>query len=147
LLEVLEKKTDIINSLEVKVRFSEADSLGIVWHGHYLRYFEDGREAFGGQHGLGYLDVYKQGYSIPVVKVECDYKRPLKYGDKVLIETTYWNCEAAKLIFTYVLRNSESKEIVATGRSVQVFVTVKGDLSLNVPPFFNGWKKKIGLLQ
>jgi acyl-CoA thioester hydrolase len=143
---VLEKKTEIINSIEVRVRFSEADSLGIVWHGHYLRYFEDGREAFGAQHGLGYLDVYKQGYSIPVVKVDCDYKRPLKYGDKVQIETTFWNSMAAKLIFSYVLRNSESKEIVAVGRSVQVFVRTNGDLNLNVPEFFNDWKKKVGLL-
>jgi acyl-CoA thioester hydrolase len=143
---VLEKKTDITNSIEVTVRFSEADSLGIVWHGHYLRYFEDGREAFGGQHGLGYLEVYKQGYTIPVVKVDCDYKRPLRYGDKVIIETTYWNTEAAKLIFTYTLRNAKTGEIVAMGKSIQVFVTAQGDLNLNVPEFFNGWKRKMALL-
>jgi acyl-CoA thioester hydrolase len=143
---VLERKSEIINAIEVTVRFSEADSLGIVWHGHYLRYFEDGREAFGGEHGLGYLDVYKQGYTIPVVKVDCDYKRPLRYGEKVHIETTFWNTEAAKLIFTYVLRNAESKVIVATGKSIQVFVSTKGDLSLNMPEFFNAWKKKMGLL-
>jgi acyl-CoA thioester hydrolase len=142
---VLEKITNIQNNIEVTVRFSEADSLGIVWHGHYLRYFEDGREAFGGEHGLGYLEVYKQGYTIPVVKVDCDYKRPLKYGDKVLIETTYWNTDAAKLIFTYTLRNSENRSIVAIGKSIQVFVNTKGDLNLNVPDFFNDWKKKMGL--
>lgn len=31
----------------IKVRFSEIDSMQIVWHGEYVRYFEDGREAFG----------------------------------------------------------------------------------------------------
>ena len=30
---------------QVRVRFSEIDSMHIVWHGEYLRYFEDGREA------------------------------------------------------------------------------------------------------
>lgn len=131
----------------MKVRFSEADSLGIVWHGHYIKYFEDGREAFGMEHGLGYLDVYKEGFAIPIVKIDCDYKRPLKYGDNVDIETTYWDCEAAKLIFTYVLRNASTREIVATGRTIQVFLTKEGELSLSVPGFMTAWKKKIGLLK
>src|SRR6187551_164197 len=109
-----EKKRGLTVETEIHVRFNEADPLGIVWHGHYIRYFEDGREAFGAQFGLGYLDVYKQGFTIPVVKIDCDYKRSLIYGDKVIIETTYWNCEAAKLIFTYRLRNAKTKEIVAT---------------------------------
>lgn len=36
----------------IKVRFSEIDSMQIVWHGEYVRYFEDGREAFGKRYGL-----------------------------------------------------------------------------------------------
>ena len=143
----MERKTKIINVTEVRVRFCEADSLGIVWHGHYIKYFEDGREAFGMQHGLGYLDVYREGFTIPIVKIECDFKRPLKYGDKVIIETTYWHCEAAKLIFTYTLRNSLTKEIVATGKSTQVFINKTGELSLNVPDFMMSWKMKTDLLR
>ena len=30
-----------------EVRFSEVDSMNIVWHGSYPLYFEDAREAFG----------------------------------------------------------------------------------------------------
>lgn len=36
-------------------RFSEVDSMNIVWHGSYPLYFEDAREAFGEKYGLGYL--------------------------------------------------------------------------------------------
>ena len=89
----------------ILVRFNEADPLGIVWHGHYIRYFEDGREAFGNIHGLGYLEVYKQGFVIPIVSVQCDFKRPLRYGDSVIVETTYLPCEAAKMKFNYRLYN------------------------------------------
>jgi len=39
------------NNLSIKtetiIRFSEVDSMGVVWHGNYIKYFEDGREAFG----------------------------------------------------------------------------------------------------
>jgi hypothetical protein len=49
----------LLEKTEVIIRFNEADPLGIVWHGHYIRYFEDGREAFGKKFGITYLDFYK----------------------------------------------------------------------------------------
>jgi acyl-CoA thioester hydrolase len=128
---------------EILVRFNEADPLGIVWHGHYIRYFEDGREAFGNEYGIGYLDFYKRGIVIPVVHVECDFKKSLRYGDTVLIDTTYTPCEAAKLLFSYRLYNKKSHQLVATGSSVQVFLDSRDStLQLTNPPFFESWKKK-----
>src|SRR5450432_4660393 len=90
-------KKELSNRIAVLVRFNEADPLGIVWHGHYIRYFEDGREAFGKDHGLGYLDMYRQGFVTPVVSVQCDYKKSLRFGDSVIVETIYIPCEAAKI--------------------------------------------------
>jgi len=131
-------------TIEVNVRFNEADPLGIVWHGHYIRYFEDGREAFGNEHGIGYLDFYKKGYVIPIVNVQCDYKRSLKYGEKVIVETIYMPCDAAKLKFDYRLYNAVTKQVVATGHSVQVFLDKEtSTLQLVNPPFFEAWKAKM----
>ena len=139
-------KKELSNRTEIQVRFNEADPLGIVWHGHYIRYFEDGREAFGNSHGLGYLDVYKQGFVIPVVSVQCDFKKSLRYGDKVIVETKYISSIAAKMKFTYRLFNAVTGDLVATGSTVQVFLN-KADsvLQLSNPPFFEEWKKKQGL--
>lgn len=131
---------------EVIVRFNEADPLGIVWHGHYLRYFEDGREAFGKKYGVSYLDFYHQGYAVPVVSVQCDYKRPLRYGNSVIVEATLVNTPAAKMLFEYKMFDAEKKSLVATGSSVQVFVGIKTfELSLTNPVFFEAWKKKWNL--
>lgn len=135
----------LVNRTEIKVRFNEADPLGIVWHGHYIRYFEDGREAFGSDHDLGYLEVYKLGFVIPVVSVQCDFKRSLRYGDRVIIETTFVPTDAAKLKFTYRLFKAETAELVATGSSVQVFLSKEDSvLQLANPPFFEDWKKQHG---
>jgi acyl-CoA thioester hydrolase len=132
---------------EIAVRFNEADPLGIVWHGHYIRYFEDGREAFGNSHGLSYLDFYRQGFVVPVVKVECDYKRSLRYGDRVIIESRFIPCDAAKIIFEFTLFNAQNGEVVAKGSSMQVFLDKKtSTLQLINPPFFEEWKKKQGLI-
>jgi len=136
-------KTALSSKTEVLVRFNEADPLGIVWHGHYIRYFEDGREAFGNLYDLGYLEVYKLGYVIPVVSVQCDYKRSLRYGDRVIVETKFIPTDAAKLKFTYRLYNAATGELVATGSSVQVFLSKEDSvLQLSNPPFFEAWKKK-----
>lgn len=133
---------NLSNHTEVQVRFNEADPLGIVWHGHYIRYFEDGREAFGKVHGLSYLDVFKAGYIIPVVSVNCNYKKSLKYGDTVIIETTYEPTESAKIKFTYSLFNKATNQLVATGASIQVFLDKEAQiLQLNTPAFFDNWKK------
>jgi len=131
---------------EIPVRFNEADPLGIVWHGHYIRYFEDGREAFGNTHGLRYLDFYKQGYVVPIVSVNCDYKMSLRYGDKMIVETKYIPCEAAKLKFEYKLYNTVKGELVATGSSIQVFLDKETSvLQLTNPSFYEEWKKKMGI--
>lgn|SRR6187551_3741124 len=138
-----EKKRGLTVETEIHVRFNEADPLGIVWHGHYIRYFEDGREAFGVKYGLGYLDVYKEGYIVPIVSVDCDFKHSLKYGDRVTIEATYIPCEAAKIHFQYVLYNADTKAIAATGSTLQVFLDrEKSNLQLINPPFFEEWKKR-----
>ena len=135
------------NRTEVLVRFNEADPLGIVWHGHYIRYFEDGREAFGNMHDLGYLEVYKLGFVIPVVSVQCDFKKSLRYGDRVIVETKYIPTDAAKLKFIYRLFNAITNELVATGSSVQVFLSKEDSvLQLSNPPFFEAWKMKHGLV-
>src|SRR5690606_17666498 len=74
---------------KIRVRFNETDPLGIVWHGYYIAYFEDGREAFGRHFGISYLEIKNQGYTTPIVKSVCEHKLPLRYGEVATIETTF----------------------------------------------------------
>jgi acyl-CoA thioester hydrolase len=133
----------LISKTEIPVRFNEADPLGVVWHGHYLRFFEDGREAFGKEFGLTYMDFYAAGLAVPVVSVQCDYKRPLKYGDVMIITTIYKPLVAAKLLFTYEITAKGNDRIVASGSTTQVFVDAKTfALHLTQPLFYETWRKK-----
>lgn len=136
---------EITVSETLSVRFNEVDSLGIVWHGHYISYFEQGREAFGRKHGISYLDAKANGVATPIVKSSCEHFLPLKYGDTFTIETIFLNSVAAKLIFKYIILNTNN-QIVAKGETVQVFTDFDGKLSLYAPDFFVEWKKKMKLL-
>lgn len=129
---------------KVRVRFNETDPLGIVWHGHYIVYFEDGREAFGRNFGISYLDVQEAGYTTPIVKTTCEHFLPLKYGETFRIETTFISTEAAKMIFKYELFN-DANQLVCSGETIQVFLDSENNLQLYNPEFFQRWKDKMGL--
>ena len=127
---------------KVVVRFSEVDSMHIVWHGEYIRYFEDGRESFGKKYGIDYLDIQRSGHTAPIVDLSCQFKSPLRYGEEAIIETRYIPAEAAKIIFEYIIYKSDGESIVATGHSVQVFLNSDNEMELNTPQFYVEWKER-----
>lgn len=80
---------------------------------------------------------------MPVVSVQCDYKKPLRYGNSVIVETTYVPTAAAKLHFKYTMFESVTRDVVAVGSSVQVFVDVKTfGLQFVMPSFFESWRNR-----
>lgn len=132
----------LVDFHEFKVRFNETDPLGIVWHGHYITYLEDGRESFGEKFsGLTYQNILEAGVYAPIVKCSCEYKKPLKFGDIGVVETKFINSPAAKMTFQYIIKNT-SNEIIATAETTQVFTDINGELLLLNPEFFEKWKKK-----
>lgn len=138
--------TRLVSTVPFRVRFSEVDSLRIVWHGNYLKYFEDGRDAFGREFGLDFLDIYEHhGLMAPLISTRLEFKFPLRYGDTGLIETEYENCAAAKVIFNYRIYDAERTRLMVTGQTVQVFTDARVGLQLSVPDFMLDWKRKHGI--
>lgn len=125
------------------IRFSEVDSMGVVWHGNYVKYFEDAREAFGAKYDLEYLMMYDKGFFEPIVELTLKYKQPMIYGMKPEVYIVYRSCEAAKIIFDYEIRDAATKEVFVTGHSVQVFMDKNThQLVLTSPEFYTEWKQR-----
>jgi len=139
------EETELTETVTIPVRFSEVDSLGIVWHGHYILYFEQGREAFGKAHHIDYLTVQRSGYTTPIVQSRCEHKLPLRYGDNARIVTSYVDTPAAKMIFRFRIYN-DADQLVCQGETVQVFLDKDNNLVLGIPEFMLNWKRKVGLL-
>ncbi len=129
----------------LEIRFSEVDSMNVVWHGSYPLYFEDAREKFGEEYGLGYMNYFNNGYFAPLVDLTFHYRQPIRYGMKPRIDIIYRPTEAAKVVFDYEIRNTEDESIIATGRSIQVFMDKDYRLVWDNPPFYLEWKKKWGV--
>lgn len=135
-------KGRLTHTVEIPVRFNEVDALGIVWHGHYLQYAEEAREALAVMHQINYLHIHENGYMVPIVKMEVDHKSPLTYGDTMIIEAVYLDSPAAKMIFECSIYNKATKALVATVKSIQVFTDLKGNLQLTYPDFFQQWREE-----
>ncbi len=134
--------TELKETIEFDIRFSEVDSMNVVWHGSYPLYFEDAREAFGRKYDLGYKKIFSNGYFAPLVELNFKYKRPLVYGMRPSITIKYRPSEAAKIVFDYEIYDRAGGDLVATGYSIQVFTDTDYQLMWFNPPFYEEWKKK-----
>lgn len=131
----------------IDIRFSEVDSMGVVWHGSFVKYLEDGRESFGMKYGLSYLEVASRDFLIPIVDMNLSYKKSAKYGEKLVVETEFINSDAAKLIFEYTIYREFDMEVLVKAKTVQVFTDKNGQLILTNPHFFVDWKKSLSITE
>lgn len=138
---------ELVNKTDIFVRFSEVDSMAVVWHGNYVKYLEDGREAFGREYGLGYNDVFANGYMTPIVKMELNYLKTTNYGEELTIESKLIPTDAAKVVFEYRIFRKSDSQLVLKAQTVQVFMDLEGNMELTNPPFYLEWKKKHGLIE
>jgi len=133
----------IEDRIKINVRFSEVDAMGVVWHGNYLKFFEDGRESFGKKTDMSYLDIHKQGYVVPIVKTQLQYKIPISFGDEIEVVSRLIESKAAKIVFYYEVWNLTTNKMSAEGLTEQVFLNSKTrELELYVPRFYKNWMDK-----
>ncbi len=127
---------------EITVRFSEVDSMGVVWHGSYPLYFEDAREAFGRHYGLGYETFLHNDVYAPIVELSFRYHHIIRYSQRIKITIIYKYTISAKIIFEYEIRDAEDDTLLTTGRTTQVFMDKQYEMIWYNPKFYEEWKAK-----
>lgn len=134
-----ESPPPLIVSCQRKVRLDEVDVLGIVWHGRYAGYLEDGREEMGRRYGLSYVEFKEAGAVLPIRTLHVDYLSPLRYLETFTVETIlHWH-EAARLNMEYKIYG-QAGELATRGYSVQMMVDLSGGLMLETPPFYRDFQ-------
>ncbi len=117
----------------IQVRFFEVDLYGVVWHGHYVGWFEVGRNELTERFGMSPLQLKERNLLAPVVELNCEYKSPATFGEKLLIQTTMERCEVAKLIFHYRVLSPAQEKVLATGSTTHVLTDLQGTLLYRIP--------------
>lgn len=112
--------------IEFEVPFFDIDLMEIVWHGHYVKYFELARCALLEKISYNYMQMRESGYSWPVIDLHLRYAQPAEFGQKIIIyaQLVEWqNC----LTIKYQITDKLSGKRLTRGKSIQVAV----DLSTN----------------
>lgn len=114
--------------------FGDFDSYGIMWHGNYLRYFEEAREKFSEEYGIGLKTFLDNELLLPIIKMNIDYIQPLKYGEKYFIEIDYMKTTKPIIRFEYKIFDLQLS-LYCRAYSHQVFYSKKKGLILKRPEF------------
>ena len=110
-----------------RVAFAETDMAGIVHFSNFFRYMETAEHGF--YRSLGFsvtLNQFEPPLGFPRVHADCDYKRPLKFEDKLEIHLLVK--EKRSRVLSYYFRFTKlgpdgKRELVATGSVTVVCVT------------------------
>ena len=130
------------HSFQVRVRYSETDQMGVVYHGNYIPYFEIGRVEWLRAQGVSYKSLEEGGIALPIVSMTLNYKKPARYDDLLNIKTRYKSQSSVKLEFECEI-TSESGELLTTAYFLLVFVDVKSARPIPPPAHIKAILEKI----
>jgi acyl-CoA thioester hydrolase len=119
---------------QIRVRFNEVDSWGMVWHGHYIAWFEVGRMALLGKFDLLPEDFTRMGYMAPVVDLKCTFKASARLDEEVIIRTTVLKPTKAALTFQFQVLRKKDGKLLAAGEETQVLLALDGRMFYVIPP-------------
>ena len=119
-------------TIDIPVRFAECDPYGVVWHGHYVLYFEYAREALTGRFGFSAARALEMGYRVPVTRMELRYRAPARPDQTIRVTARLRSPSVARLVMDYEVR-SETGDLLVSGETEQVVVNASGELLLTLP--------------
>ncbi|HTD22441.1 MAG TPA: thioesterase family protein [Terriglobales bacterium] len=116
----------IIGEARLRVRYAETDKMGVVYHSHFIIWFEVGRVELLRQLGFNYRDMeIEDDCHIAVVDVRCRYKQPARYDDEIVVRTSLKNMRESLLHFGYEIARAADHALLAEGESTHIAVNSK----------------------
>ncbi len=120
-------------SVDVTVQFHDCDPMGVVWHGHYFKYFEVARCALLQRFDYDYPQMHDSGFFWPLIDAQVRYIGTARYGDVVTVQADLNEWEN-RLRIDYVIRQRDSGKRLTKGHSIQVAVAISnGEMQLASP--------------
>ena len=103
------------------VQYYETDKMGITHHSNYIRWMEEARIHFLSQNGWDYAKLEEAGIVSPVLKLDCEYKIPTTFPEKISISVFVKGFKGVKLHLGYEMKNEEGR-IVCIANSSHAFL-------------------------
>jgi acyl-CoA thioester hydrolase len=121
---------------EIRVRYSETDQMGVVYHTHYLVWCEVGRTDFIRQLGVPYAALEADGLFLAVAEAGIRYSAAARYDDMIRVRTWVQRVQSRAVTFAYELTRAgpEGPVPVATAETKLIALDRSG-----APRTFPDW--------
>ncbi|MEW6230813.1 MAG: thioesterase family protein [Chloroflexota bacterium] len=111
---------------ELRVRYAETDAQGIVYYANYFIWFEVARVNYLKALGLNYAELERSGLGFVIAEASCRYHAPAHFDEAITVKTWVEDVKNRSFSLGYQVVNQDSGRILATGKTVQVFVDASG---------------------
>jgi len=124
----------ITKSTSLRVRYGETDQIGVVYHGNYAQFFEIGRIEWLRSLGISYKKMEENNTMLPVVSLQCNFKKSTEFDDEITIKTTLKKTPTVKIEFDYEIHN-QLGELLCIGNTILAFVAMDTKKPMRCPDY------------
>lgn len=107
--------------IEMQIPFHDVDSMGITWHGNYLRYFEIARCKLLDELGYNYRQMQASNYAWPIIDLQIKYVKASTFEQKITVRAELVEWEN-RLKINYQIRDVETGARITKGYTIQAAV-------------------------
>ncbi|NHF59322.1 acyl-CoA thioesterase [Flavobacteriaceae bacterium TP-CH-4] len=122
------------NEISFRVRYSETDQMGVVYHGNYAQYLEMGRVEWLRQFGISYKSMEERGVMLPVISLHVDFRKSAVYDDLLRVRTRLIKIPTVKIEFEFEIYN-EKNELLVEARTVLAFIDRQTNRPIRCPDY------------
>jgi acyl-CoA thioester hydrolase len=117
-----------------RIRYGETDQMGVVYHGNYAQFFENGRIEWLRNIGISYKTMEQNNIMLPVVSLQCNFKKSAEFDDEITVKTTLKKIPTVKIEFDYEITNQKN-ELLTTGSTILAFISMETKKPVRCPDY------------
>lgn len=122
--------------MEYRVPYADTDQMGVVYYGNYLTLFERARNELMRAKGYTYKRCEEDGWMLPVIHAEVDYRSPARYDDLLEVTAYVQKMKGVRLEIACEVRRKGETEILASGYTRHCFVSTENFRPIPPPADF-----------
>src|SRR5690606_21284638 len=109
------------NKINIRVRYSETDKMGVVYHGNYAQYLEIARVEWLRSIGISYKELEDRGVMLPVISLQIHYQKSGRYDDLLTVDRHLLRTPAVKIEVDYRIW-TQDQEFIAEANTVRAVI-------------------------
>ena len=96
-----------------EINYYETDKMGVVHHSNYIRFLEEARCKWLKELGISMEFLEENGYTIPTLEINCQYKNHVTSGDIIIIKPMVMEYNGVRMTVSYkVIDSKTGKEVI-----------------------------------